>query len=64
VPTPVREGTDVRRLLERPGTVLHEFAANVTLVEDRVTSGISSTKLREELQQVSQPGGQTGFERG
>ena len=44
-----RRGADVKRLLSRPGTVLSELAANVVVVEDPVTSDISSTKLREQV---------------
>ena len=44
-----RRGADVKRLLSRPGTVLSELAGNVVVVEDPVTSDVSSTKLREQV---------------
>ena len=44
-----RRGADVKRLLSRPGTVLSELAANVVVLEDPVTSDVSSTKLREQI---------------
>ena len=47
-----RRGADVKRLLSRPGTVLSELAGNVVVVEDPVTSDVSSTKLREQVQAV------------
>lgn len=46
-----RRGADVKRLLLRPGTVLSELAGNVIVVEDPVTSDVSSTKLREQVRQ-------------
>ena len=43
----------MKRLLSRPGTVLSELAANVVVVEDPVTSDISSTKVREQVVPLS-----------
>jgi len=51
VAAPYRRGADAKRLLSRPGTVLSELAGNVIVVEDPVTSDVSSTKLREQVGQ-------------
>ena len=47
--TTCRRGADVHRLLAKPGTVLHELARNVTVIEDPVPSDISATRVREQL---------------
>ncbi|EIE20283.1 Nucleotidylyl transferase [Coccomyxa subellipsoidea C-169] len=41
--------SDVRRLMEGSGSVLHEFAHNIVLVEDPIVNEISSTKIRSEM---------------
>ena len=39
----------MRRHLARPGTVLHELARNVVVIEDPVPTDISSTRLRQQM---------------
>ncbi len=38
--------------MEDSGSVLHEFAHNIVLVEDPIVNEISSTKIRSEMCQV------------
>lgn len=44
-----RSHSDVRRLMENPASVLHEFQQNIILVEDPIVNEISSTKIRSEM---------------
>lgn len=44
-----RRGAGLKRLLAKPGTLLHEYAHNVIVVEDPVATDISSTKLRQQM---------------
>lgn len=46
-----RNGSDVARLLDRPGTLLHSYRRNVTVVEEPVPNEISSSRVRHELEQ-------------
>lgn len=39
----------MKRLLGKVGTVLHEHASNVMVIEDPVATDISSTKLRQQM---------------
>ena len=48
-----REGEDIADVLEKPGSILHEYRDNVLVVEDPHRSNISSTLLRKEVEQVS-----------
>ena len=40
-----RNGSDVARLLDRPGTLLHSYRRNVTVVEEPVPNEISSSRV-------------------
>ena len=39
----------MKRLLGKVGTVLHEHASNVMVIEDPVATDICSTKLRQQI---------------
>ncbi len=50
---PGREHSDITRLLDDPSSSLHKFRHNIILVEDPIVNSISSTKVRQELAQVT-----------
>lgn len=46
-----RNGSDTAQLLDRPGSLLHTYRRNVTLVQEPVPNEISSSRVRHELEQ-------------
>jgi hypothetical protein len=47
--------SDARQLVADPESPLHEYAANIVLVQDPIVNEISSTKVRGELAQARGP---------
>ena len=47
-----RTRSDARQLVADPESPLHEYAANIVLVQDPIVNEISSTKVRGELAQA------------
>ncbi|KAL4437301.1 hypothetical protein ABPG75_004440 [Micractinium tetrahymenae] len=45
-----RNGSDTAQLLDRPGSLLHTYRRNVTLVQEPVPNEISSSRVRHELE--------------
>jgi hypothetical protein len=44
-----RAGTDVARLLDEPGSLLHQYKDTIIVVDEPVGNGVSSTKARQLL---------------
>lgn len=44
-----RNGSDTAQLLDRPGSLLHTYRRNVTLVQEPVPNEISSSRVRPRL---------------